>query len=144
LSPHSLKVKLYCSPVTKELLLTSWKYKFWENHIVSFCLFLNYRFPNSDSVEEAASPPQKCLNVGVDTVFQGSSYYISMPFLAACYMGLVYCCLLLNLGFPSTKFIVFFQLFSPSFPYLAHDSLLLFLFHFPFASFKVSYCLGYV
>lgn len=39
LSPHSLKVKLYCSPVTKELLLTNWKYKFWENHIVSLCLF---------------------------------------------------------------------------------------------------------
>ncbi|XP_075626022.1 protein artemis [Balearica regulorum gibbericeps] len=31
----SLKVKLYCSPVTKELLLTSRKYKFWENHIVA-------------------------------------------------------------------------------------------------------------
>ncbi|XP_064299645.1 protein artemis isoform X1 [Phalacrocorax carbo] len=31
----SLKVKLYCSPVTKELLLTSWKYKFWEHHIVA-------------------------------------------------------------------------------------------------------------
>uniref|UniRef100_A0A8C3J4E3 Protein artemis n=1 Tax=Calidris pygmaea TaxID=425635 RepID=A0A8C3J4E3_9CHAR len=31
----SLKVKLYCSPVTKELLLTSWKYKFWEKHIVA-------------------------------------------------------------------------------------------------------------
>ncbi|XP_076213100.1 protein artemis [Aptenodytes patagonicus] len=31
----SLKVRLYCSPVTKELLLTSWKYKFWENHIVA-------------------------------------------------------------------------------------------------------------
>uniref|UniRef100_A0A8B9UU44 Protein artemis n=1 Tax=Anas zonorhyncha TaxID=75864 RepID=A0A8B9UU44_9AVES len=31
----SLKVKLYCSPVTKELLLTNWKYKFWENHIVA-------------------------------------------------------------------------------------------------------------
>ncbi|XP_009703597.1 PREDICTED: protein artemis, partial [Cariama cristata] len=31
----ALKVKLYCSPVTKELLLTSWKYKFWENHIVA-------------------------------------------------------------------------------------------------------------
>lgn len=41
LSPHSLKVKLYCSPVTKELLLTSWKYKFWENHIVSLYLFWN-------------------------------------------------------------------------------------------------------
>ncbi|XP_062437195.1 protein artemis isoform X1 [Rhea pennata] len=31
----SLKVNLYCSPVTKELLLTSSKYKFWENHIVT-------------------------------------------------------------------------------------------------------------
>ncbi|XP_027535296.1 protein artemis isoform X1 [Neopelma chrysocephalum] len=31
----SLKVKLYCSPVTKELLLSNWKYKFWENHIVA-------------------------------------------------------------------------------------------------------------
>ncbi|XP_064905307.1 protein artemis isoform X1 [Columba livia] len=31
----SLNVKLYCSPVTKELLLTSRKYKFWENHIVA-------------------------------------------------------------------------------------------------------------
>ncbi|XP_032655858.1 protein artemis [Chelonoidis abingdonii] len=30
----SLKVHLYCSPVTKELLLTSPKYKFWENRIV--------------------------------------------------------------------------------------------------------------
>ncbi|XP_027495431.1 protein artemis isoform X2 [Corapipo altera] len=32
---QSLKVKLYCSPVTKELLLSNWKYKFWENHIVA-------------------------------------------------------------------------------------------------------------
>ncbi|KAG8439999.1 hypothetical protein GDO86_005969 [Hymenochirus boettgeri] len=31
----SLKVHLYCSPVTKELLLTSPKYAFWEKHIVS-------------------------------------------------------------------------------------------------------------
>uniref|UniRef100_A0A8C4K449 Protein artemis n=1 Tax=Dromaius novaehollandiae TaxID=8790 RepID=A0A8C4K449_DRONO len=31
----SLKVNLYCSPVTKELLLTSSKYKFWENRIVA-------------------------------------------------------------------------------------------------------------
>ncbi|MEE6481508.1 hypothetical protein FKM82_012887 [Ascaphus truei] len=29
----SLKVHLYCSAVTKELLLTNLKYKFWENHI---------------------------------------------------------------------------------------------------------------
>ncbi|XP_037366552.1 protein artemis [Talpa occidentalis] len=31
----SLKVYLYCSPVTKELLLTNPKYKFWENRILS-------------------------------------------------------------------------------------------------------------
>ncbi|XP_031215382.1 LOW QUALITY PROTEIN: protein artemis [Mastomys coucha] len=31
----SLKVFLYCSPVTKELLLTSPKYRFWENRIIS-------------------------------------------------------------------------------------------------------------
>uniref|UniRef100_UPI00398EF056 protein artemis isoform X1 n=2 Tax=Pristiophorus japonicus TaxID=55135 RepID=UPI00398EF056 len=29
----SLKLRLYCSPVTKEILLTSSKYKFWENYI---------------------------------------------------------------------------------------------------------------
>uniref|UniRef100_A0A1D5QCS2 Protein artemis n=1 Tax=Macaca mulatta TaxID=9544 RepID=A0A1D5QCS2_MACMU len=31
----SLKVYLYCSPVTKELLLTSPKYRFWEKRIIS-------------------------------------------------------------------------------------------------------------
>ncbi|XP_078409041.1 protein artemis isoform X2 [Cetorhinus maximus] len=31
----SLKLKLYCSPVTKEILLTSSKYKFWENYIMA-------------------------------------------------------------------------------------------------------------
>ncbi|KAF6129634.1 DNA cross-link repair 1C [Phyllostomus discolor] len=31
----SLKVYLYCSPVTKELLLTSPKYRFWETRIIS-------------------------------------------------------------------------------------------------------------
>ncbi|KAM4678638.1 protein artemis [Discoglossus pictus] len=31
----SLKVNLYCSPVTKELLLTNPKYAFWENRIVA-------------------------------------------------------------------------------------------------------------
>ncbi|XP_019399210.1 PREDICTED: protein artemis isoform X1 [Crocodylus porosus] len=31
----SLKVHLYCSPVTKELLLTSPKYKFWETRIIA-------------------------------------------------------------------------------------------------------------
>uniref|UniRef100_A0A4W3GPU6 DNA repair metallo-beta-lactamase domain-containing protein n=1 Tax=Callorhinchus milii TaxID=7868 RepID=A0A4W3GPU6_CALMI len=38
---YSLKLRLYCSPVTKELLLTNRKYRFWENHIVSVsCVFL--------------------------------------------------------------------------------------------------------
>ncbi len=31
----SLTVKLYCSFVTKELLLNNPKYAFWEDHIVS-------------------------------------------------------------------------------------------------------------
>ncbi|XP_018111227.1 protein artemis isoform X2 [Xenopus laevis] len=31
----SLKVNLYCSPVTKELLLTNPKYAFWENRMIS-------------------------------------------------------------------------------------------------------------
>ncbi|XP_038667892.1 protein artemis isoform X3 [Scyliorhinus canicula] len=31
----ALKLKLYCSPVTKEILLTSNKYKFWENYIIA-------------------------------------------------------------------------------------------------------------
>ncbi|XP_023079041.1 protein artemis isoform X1 [Piliocolobus tephrosceles] len=31
----SLKIYLYCSPVTKELLLTSPKYRFWEKRIIS-------------------------------------------------------------------------------------------------------------
>nr|XP_055207913.1 protein artemis isoform X1 [Gorilla gorilla gorilla] len=33
--PQSLKVYLYCSPVTKELLLTSPKYRFWKKRIIS-------------------------------------------------------------------------------------------------------------
>eukprot|EP00079_Xenopus_tropicalis_P023238 XP_012815478.1 PREDICTED: protein artemis isoform X2 [Xenopus tropicalis] len=32
---NSLKVHLYCSPVTKELLLTNPKYAFWENRMIS-------------------------------------------------------------------------------------------------------------
>lgn len=76
---------------------------------MSFGLFLSYRFPDSDSGEEAASP-QKCLHVGVDKVFQGLSTYISMPFLIACFVGLVYCCLCFNLIFPSTKCMLFCQL----------------------------------
>lgn len=38
--PFSLKVYLYCSPVTKELLLTSPKYRFWEKRIVSFIFWM--------------------------------------------------------------------------------------------------------
>ncbi|XP_058719669.1 protein artemis-like isoform X1 [Poecile atricapillus] len=47
----SLKVKLYCSPVTKELLLTNWKYKFWENHIVA----LEVETPTQISLEDEIS-----------------------------------------------------------------------------------------
>ncbi|XP_021386693.2 LOW QUALITY PROTEIN: protein artemis [Lonchura striata] len=47
----SLKVKLYCSPVTKELLLTNWKYKFWENHIVA----LEVETPTQISLEDETS-----------------------------------------------------------------------------------------
>ncbi|XP_053107355.1 protein artemis isoform X2 [Hemicordylus capensis] len=47
----SLKVCLYCSPVTKELLLTSPKYKFWENHIVS----LEVETPTQISLVEETS-----------------------------------------------------------------------------------------
>lgn len=36
----SLTVKLYCSYVTKELLLTNPKYAFWEGHIVSMKMLL--------------------------------------------------------------------------------------------------------
>lgn len=36
----SLKVCLYCSPVTRELLLTSPKYRFWEKRIVSFIFWM--------------------------------------------------------------------------------------------------------
>ncbi|XP_053798299.1 protein artemis [Vidua chalybeata] len=47
----SLKVKLYCSPVTKELLLTNWKYKFWENHIVA----LEVETPTQITLEDETS-----------------------------------------------------------------------------------------
>uniref|UniRef100_A0A8C5THD6 Protein artemis n=1 Tax=Malurus cyaneus samueli TaxID=2593467 RepID=A0A8C5THD6_9PASS len=49
--PSVLKVKLYCSPVTKELLLTNWKYKFWENHIVA----LEVETPTQISLEDETS-----------------------------------------------------------------------------------------
>ncbi|XP_042191223.1 LOW QUALITY PROTEIN: protein artemis [Callorhinchus milii] len=42
----SLKLRLYCSPVTKELLLTNRKYRFWENHITAL---------------EVETPTQLCL-----------------------------------------------------------------------------------
>uniref|UniRef100_A0A8C3IMQ2 Protein artemis n=1 Tax=Chrysemys picta bellii TaxID=8478 RepID=A0A8C3IMQ2_CHRPI len=47
----SLKVHLYCSPVTKELLLTSPKYKFWENRIVA----LEVETPTQISLLDEAS-----------------------------------------------------------------------------------------
>uniref|UniRef100_A0A8C8RXJ9 Protein artemis n=1 Tax=Pelusios castaneus TaxID=367368 RepID=A0A8C8RXJ9_9SAUR len=46
-----LKVHLYCSPVTKELLLTSPKYKFWENRIVA----LEVETPTQISLLDEAS-----------------------------------------------------------------------------------------
>ncbi|XP_009465567.1 PREDICTED: protein artemis [Nipponia nippon] len=56
---HSLKVKLYCSPVTKELLLTSWKYKFWENHIVA----LEVETPTQISLVDETSGEKEDLEV---------------------------------------------------------------------------------
>ncbi|KAM7178856.1 protein artemis isoform 1-T1 [Macrochelys suwanniensis] len=47
----SLKVHLYCSPVTKELLLTSPKYRFWENRIVA----LEVETPTQISLLDEAS-----------------------------------------------------------------------------------------
>uniref|UniRef100_A0A8C4VVY4 Protein artemis n=1 Tax=Gopherus evgoodei TaxID=1825980 RepID=A0A8C4VVY4_9SAUR len=47
----SLKVHLYCSPVTKELLLTSPKYKFWEHRIVA----LEVETPTQISLLDEAS-----------------------------------------------------------------------------------------
>ncbi|KAM6320933.1 protein artemis [Aegotheles albertisi] len=55
----SLKVKLYCSPVTKELLLTSWKYKFWENHIVA----LEVETPTQISLVDETSGEKEDLEV---------------------------------------------------------------------------------
>ncbi|KAM6153289.1 protein artemis [Erethizon dorsatum] len=47
----SLKVHLYCSPVTKELLLTSPKYRFWEKRIVS----IEIETPTQISLTDEAS-----------------------------------------------------------------------------------------
>ncbi|KAF7246592.1 Protein artemis, partial [Varanus komodoensis] len=47
----SLTVCLYCSPVTKELLLSNPRYKFWENHIVA----LEVETPTQISLVEEAS-----------------------------------------------------------------------------------------
>ncbi|XP_063164285.1 protein artemis [Candoia aspera] len=47
----SLKVRLYCSPVTKELLLSSQRYKFWENYTVA----LEVETPTQISLIEEAS-----------------------------------------------------------------------------------------
>ncbi|XP_026568946.1 protein artemis isoform X2 [Pseudonaja textilis] len=47
----SLKLRLYCSPVTKELLLSSPRYAFWENYIVT----LEVETPTQISLTEEAS-----------------------------------------------------------------------------------------
>ncbi|XP_026334816.1 protein artemis isoform X1 [Ursus maritimus] len=46
----SLKVCLYCSPVTKELLLTSPKYRFWEKRIISIEIETPTQIPLVDEV----------------------------------------------------------------------------------------------
>ncbi|XP_033018140.1 protein artemis isoform X4 [Lacerta agilis] len=55
----SLKVRLYCSPVTKELLLTNPRYKFWENHIVS----IEVETPTQISLVDEASGEKEDLVV---------------------------------------------------------------------------------
>ncbi|XP_060114255.1 protein artemis isoform X2 [Heteronotia binoei] len=55
----SLKVCLYCSPVTKELLLNNPTYKFWENHIVS----LEVETPTQISLVDEASGEKEDLVV---------------------------------------------------------------------------------
>lgn len=92
LSPHSLKVKLYCSPVTKELLLTNWKYKFWENHIVSLCLFWKKHFPSSDFQKEAALCSSGVSKYWCCYSVSGLKYFNNFP---RC-VGLIYCYLFLN------------------------------------------------
>ncbi|XP_069048315.1 protein artemis isoform X2 [Lepisosteus oculatus] len=47
----SLTVRLYCSPVTKELLLSNPRYSFWENHIVA----LEVETPTQISLIDEAS-----------------------------------------------------------------------------------------
>ncbi|XP_055509470.1 protein artemis isoform X1 [Leucoraja erinacea] len=54
----SLKLRLYCSPVTKEILLTSSKYKFWENYIAA----IEVETPTQISlVDEAAGKKEDIL-----------------------------------------------------------------------------------
>nr|XP_033814610.1 protein artemis isoform X2 [Geotrypetes seraphini] len=47
----SLKIHLYCSPVTKELLLTNPKYSFWENRIIT----IEVEIPTQISLVDEAS-----------------------------------------------------------------------------------------
>ncbi|KAH0504784.1 Protein artemis [Microtus ochrogaster] len=53
----SLKVFLYCSPVTKELLLTSTKYKFWEKRIIA----IEIETPTQIALVDEASGEEECL-----------------------------------------------------------------------------------
>ncbi|XP_001515535.2 protein artemis isoform X1 [Ornithorhynchus anatinus] len=55
----SLKVYLYCSPVTKELLLTSPKYRFWENRIIS----LEVETPTQISLTDEATGEKEEIEV---------------------------------------------------------------------------------
>uniref|UniRef100_A0A8V8TL07 DNA cross-link repair 1C n=1 Tax=Homo sapiens TaxID=9606 RepID=A0A8V8TL07_HUMAN len=58
----SLKVYLYCSPVTKELLLTSPKYRFWKKRICwSPALALKHMHLPQDSEELHTGTQQKLM-----------------------------------------------------------------------------------
>ncbi|XP_039213491.1 protein artemis [Crotalus tigris] len=55
----SLKLRLYCSPVTKELLLSSPRYTFWENYIVT----LEVETPTQISLIEEATGEKEDIEV---------------------------------------------------------------------------------
>ncbi|KAM9170324.1 protein artemis isoform 2-T2 [Pangshura tecta] len=72
----SLKVHLYCSPVTKELLLTSPKYKFWENRIVA----LEVETPAQISLLDEASERRYSGDTSTSWSLPGISHvFVSRP-----------------------------------------------------------------
>ncbi|KAH0616420.1 hypothetical protein JD844_027502 [Phrynosoma platyrhinos] len=70
----SLKVRLYCSPVTKELLLTNPRYKFWENHIVA----LEVETPTQISLVDEASGESRRLEGHLKAVRQCVQWIINL------------------------------------------------------------------